>query len=181
MVAAQVRRMRQNRSPPGMRRCASSGRAAWPAGSITRVHPSPALLHALSGSRHVAVTPREPWQDVSSCESRQRGGQPSVYGSVSLTISCEGGEQAGDNLAQTHDPSENVSGSSNLHAITWLTCVMASAGRLSLAHARKSLAGARLQPMERRSLLDSLPIQPRHSRPVPAACACGLLLHLRQS
>ena len=55
------------------------------------------------------------------------------------------------------------------HVLTWPTFVMASAGRLSLAHARKSLAGAHLQPMERRSLLDSLPIHPHRGRPVPAS------------
>ena len=38
------------------------------------------------------------------------------------------------------------------------------AGRLSLAHARKSLAGTQLLPMERRARLESLPIHPAQGR-----------------
>ena len=43
-----------------------------------------------------------------------------------------------------------------MHEITY-------AGRLSLAHARKSLAGAQLLPTARRSRLESLPLQSNRS------------------
>ena len=48
--------------------------------------------------------------------------------------------------------------------VTKIRSMASHAGRLSLAHARKSLAGTQLLPMERRARLESLPIHPAQGR-----------------